>query len=97
MWDHVGVVREEAGLRAACTRIEELRPLLAHHPVGRNLVTAAHLVAGAALERTESRGSHSRRDHPATSAVADHTVQRPEAEPAISLLAQSEPDPSARS
>ncbi|NIR36316.1 MAG: FAD-binding protein [Actinobacteria bacterium] len=96
MWDHVGVVRDEAGLRAAGTRIEELRPLLARHPVGRNLATAARLVAGAALERTESRGSHSRRDHPATSAVADHTVQRPEAERTTSLLAPSEPDPSAR-
>jgi L-aspartate oxidase len=87
MWDDVGVVRDEIGLRRAQAKIDELHPRLADHPVGRNLVDAALLVTRAALDRTESRGSHARADHTATSAVADHTVQRPEPAPTIRLTA----------
>ena len=87
MWDDVGVVRDETGLREAQAKIDELRPRLADHPVGRNLVDAALLVTRAALDRTESRGSHARADHTATSAVADHTVQRPEPAPTVLVTA----------
>jgi L-aspartate oxidase len=87
MWDSVGVVRDENGLRTALARIGELRQRLADHPIGRNLADAALLVTRAALDRTESRGSHARADHTATSAVADHTVQRPEPVPTTRIRA----------
>jgi L-aspartate oxidase len=85
MWDAVGVVRDETGLRAAKAKFDELRPRLADHPIGRNLVDAALLVTRAALDRTESRGSHARADHAATSAVAGHTVQQFEPVPTTRL------------
>jgi L-aspartate oxidase len=65
MWEKVGVVRDEAGLSFA---VEELKRLAVRHPraagEARNLLGIGRLVAGAALERRESRGGHYRSDHP---------------------------------
>lgn len=65
MWQHVGLERTGDGLTAAVEAIDALdRPGLG--PETANLVLAARLVARAALARTESRGAHTRLDHPTT-------------------------------
>ncbi|MFM8312151.1 MAG: L-aspartate oxidase [Ilumatobacteraceae bacterium] len=65
MWRHVGILRDGAGLRAACDALAAL-----DHPdlttEARNMVQAARLIAESALTRTESRGAHQRLDHPDT-------------------------------
>jgi L-aspartate oxidase len=63
MTRHVGVVRDASGLTAALAEIEHLsqRP---YGPQVRNALTAAKLVAAAALARRESRGAHYRSDYP---------------------------------
>jgi L-aspartate oxidase len=60
---HVGVVRDAQGLTSALATIDELseRP---HAPAVRNALTAAKLIAAAALARRESRGGHYRSDCP---------------------------------
>ena len=71
MYANVGVERDEAGLAraedelcalSASTRDAELR----------DAATVAALVAGAALRRRETRGSHVRNDFPATTARERH-------------------------
>lgn len=72
MWDRVGVIRDQKGLEAAMERLQE--PLLqttVSNPSQlirlmelRNMRCVAALVCRAALERTESRGSHFRSDFP---------------------------------
>lgn len=81
MWEHVGLVRDDAGLATAQDTIECLAPALASHPIGRNLVTVATAVTGAARARRESRGSHYRRDFPNLGEHASHTHWRPVPEP----------------
>ncbi|HXG64809.1 MAG TPA: L-aspartate oxidase [Blastocatellia bacterium] len=63
MWDHVGIVRNEEGLKKALALLEEIaaRPL---NTRSWNFVTLARLVAEAALARKESRGAHYRSDYP---------------------------------
>ncbi|HVG21220.1 MAG TPA: L-aspartate oxidase [Blastocatellia bacterium] len=63
MWDGVGIVRDEQGLRNSIRALEEIaaRPL---NTRSWNFVTLARLVADAALARLESRGAHYRKDHP---------------------------------
>jgi succinate dehydrogenase / fumarate reductase, flavoprotein subunit len=80
MMDHVGVFREEAGIREAVDKIRELKEryqsvlvmdkgkrynldLLEAWELG-NLLDLAELTAVCALNRTESRGAHSREDYP---------------------------------
>lgn len=80
MWERVGLVRDEAGLRSALERIETLRARAERVGVPRsrrlnlawaealdvrNLLEVARLVAVSALERAESRGAHYRGDYPA--------------------------------
>jgi succinate dehydrogenase/fumarate reductase flavoprotein subunit len=80
MWEGVGVVRDEDGLRNALDRIASLRERLGRVAVGgarrwnlawseaRNLenrLLVGEAVATSALVRTESRGAHRRSDHPA--------------------------------
>ena len=61
-----GVLRDEAGLRAG---LDLLRP---HHDLDAGLV--GFLVAWSALQRTESRGAHTRTDFPQTATHARHTL-----------------------
>jgi fumarate reductase flavoprotein subunit len=80
MWDHVGLIRAGEGLKLALTEIEDISNRLESVAVRgggaynlawqdwinlQNQATAAWLIARSALERTESRGSHYRRDFPA--------------------------------
>jgi L-aspartate oxidase len=65
MWEKVGVVRDDASLRAALEAIGEIERTLPKAPSeARNMVEVARLVAEAALARTESRGAHYRSDYP---------------------------------
>lgn len=91
MWERAGLVRDRAGLRQAGQRLAELRPALARHLVGRNLVVAAEVVVHAALERRESRGSHHRSDHPHLVEPARHTLVRPTPSPSAVLDVEAQP------
>jgi succinate dehydrogenase / fumarate reductase, flavoprotein subunit len=80
MMDYVGVFREEAGMRTAVDKVRELKDRYARVVVMdkgrryntdlleawelRNLLDLAHVTAASALNRTESRGAHSREDFP---------------------------------
>jgi succinate dehydrogenase/fumarate reductase flavoprotein subunit len=81
MWEHVGLIRTGEGLRLALGEIEDVAGRLEDVTVRggpaynlawqdwlnlQSQVTAAWLIARSALERTESRGSHYRRDFPET-------------------------------
>ncbi len=90
MWDRVGLVRDEDGLRRARREIDELSSDLDQDPVGRNLAAAARLIADAALDRTESRGSHHRLDHPAAAPPPVHTEVTPEPEPTVEVRLERE-------
>jgi fumarate reductase flavoprotein subunit len=85
MWEHVGLIRGGEGLKLALTEIEDIARRLDAVAVrgggAYNLAwqdwlnlesqaTAAWLIARSALERTESRGSHYRRDFPKTAGEA---------------------------
>ncbi|MDD4801769.1 MAG: L-aspartate oxidase [Syntrophomonas sp.] len=70
MWDKVGIIREENGLKQASQKIEQLsnnliqdqKPLAYWEMV--NMLTVARIVVQAALWRKESRGGHFRSDYP---------------------------------
>ena len=69
MWNHVGLVRDEAGLSAARAELELWQSDLPepHTPAEYeldNMVLIGKLMATAALERRESRGGHWRKDFP---------------------------------
>jgi len=66
MQRHVGVLRDEAGLRAAVVRLLALREkaLFRENLDLRNRAEAALLIAAAAFNRRESRGGHFRTDFP---------------------------------
>jgi L-aspartate oxidase len=65
MWEKVGLVRDEEGLRFACERLEKLAEHFKEAAgEARNLLWAGRLVAASALARRESRGGHYRSDHP---------------------------------
>ncbi|HET9924353.1 MAG TPA: FAD-binding protein [Methylomirabilota bacterium] len=85
MWEHVGLIRSGEGLKLALTDIEDIARRLDAVAVRGggafnlawqdwlnldNQATAAWLIARSALERTESRGSHYRRDFPETAGEA---------------------------
>ena len=74
MSDWAGVVRDEAGLTALIALIDRLEANWS----GAAPVTAARLIAEAALARHESRGGHWRSDYPQTGAEARHTRIRRE-------------------
>jgi L-aspartate oxidase len=76
MWEHVGLIRNQAGLTTA---LDELDRLAGSYPEAageaRNMLAVARLVTAAALERHESRGGHFRSDVPETDpAWARHLV-----------------------
>ncbi|MCL6517002.1 L-aspartate oxidase [Alicyclobacillus sp.] len=87
LWDHVGLVRDGAGLVEG---IAALRALAEMHP-GSTVVKVARWMAESALVRQESRGAHFRRDFPApvpALALMDTVCRRgqpPELVPAIDL------------
>ncbi|HWQ76110.1 MAG TPA: L-aspartate oxidase [Syntrophomonas sp.] len=70
MWDKVGIIRDEGGLKAAHREIEFLYNHLAMNGESLayiemvNMLTVAHVVVQAALWRRESRGGHFRSDYP---------------------------------
>ncbi|WP_170431049.1 L-aspartate oxidase [Ruegeria arenilitoris] len=64
MTEHVGVVRDETGLRRALTQIAALEAKHAESEVFHNMTATATLIAAAALLREESRGAHYRSDFP---------------------------------
>ena len=66
MYANVGLVRNAGGLREALARIAELEAAAGEEGPLRNLLVAGGLIAEAALERHESRGSHYRSDYPKT-------------------------------
>lgn len=77
MWEKVGIVRSEAGLKEALAQLDQIaaRPLSTR---SWNFVTLARLVAEAALWRRESRGAHYREDYPERddARFKRHTLQR---------------------
>jgi len=79
MWDRVGIVRDEQGLRTALGQIAQLTDRLGQLGIAgarafnlawqqaldlRNLLVASELIARSALLRKESRGAHFRDDFP---------------------------------
>jgi succinate dehydrogenase / fumarate reductase, flavoprotein subunit len=79
MWEHCGVVRDQAGLQHGLDRVAELREAagqvdvrpssegyadLAHALDLRGSLLAAEATLLGAMARRESRGAHQRRDHP---------------------------------
>ncbi len=66
MYANVGLVRNDAGLREALARIDELGATPSQYGTLRNLLVVGRLIAEAALMRHESRGSHYRSDYPET-------------------------------
>jgi L-aspartate oxidase len=70
MWQRVGIIRDEAGLKEANTMVEEIynglavgsSPLDYYEVV--NMLTVARVIIQAALWRKESRGAHWRADYP---------------------------------
>jgi L-aspartate oxidase len=79
MYANVGLIRNEAGLREALRRIDELDAELGGGSGElRNLLVVGRLIAEAALARRESRGSHYRSDYPETDeAFAKRSFTRP--------------------
>ena len=73
MWRHVGITRDAKGLDEAARHVsfwcQYALDQVFEGPEGwvlQNLLTVAHLVIAGAALRTETRGTHSRRDHPET-------------------------------
>ncbi len=64
MDDHVGIERNEQGLKKALRRIDQLLQKHRDHLTLVNMLTAAQAIAVAALLRRESRGGHYRSDFP---------------------------------
>jgi succinate dehydrogenase/fumarate reductase flavoprotein subunit len=94
MSEKVGLVRDGAGLQQALGEIKDLQArhckikvrnsgriynheLTTHLELG-SMLAVAEVVAAAALERTESRGAHSRKDFPATDNAnwKSHTIAK---------------------
>jgi L-aspartate oxidase len=64
LWQEVGLVRDEAGLRRVLDELDRLSWRLPEAGPLTNAVTVARLLTTAALLRRESRGGHYRTDYP---------------------------------
>ncbi len=70
MWDNVGIIRNEKGLKSAHEEIERIYSTLAagddllEYYEAVNMLTVARVIVQAALWRQESRGGHYRSDFP---------------------------------
>ena len=67
MSDHVGVVRNAAGLKKAIAVLRGIERQAGGDRVLANMALAARFIATGALLREESRGAQARSDHPAAS------------------------------
>ena len=81
LWRHVGITRDEAGLREAAERVDHwgryILPLEFDDTPGwtmQNMLIVARLMIAAASEREESRGVHFRRDHPEPDPTMNHHI-----------------------
>lgn len=70
---NVGLERNATELIAALATIAQLEKATLGDPDMRNMTATASLIAGAALNRTESRGGHFRSDYPQAGAEAKRT------------------------
>jgi fumarate reductase flavoprotein subunit len=82
MWEKVGIIRDEAGLKSALSELTSIEDALNEHGIAdanrafnltwhdwlnlKNLVTTSRVIADAALARNDSRGAHYREDFPET-------------------------------
>jgi L-aspartate oxidase len=64
MTQHVGVIRDAAGLRTALATLAEIESRAGFDGVLANMALAGRMIAAAALAREESRGGHARSDFP---------------------------------
>lgn len=70
MWEHVGIIRDEAGLKQALVKLDDLsRSLIKEdddlqYVEAMNMLTVTRVMCQAALWRKESRGAHYRSDYP---------------------------------
>jgi fumarate reductase flavoprotein subunit len=87
MWDKVGIIRSEAGLRSALAELNSLENDLNNTGIAEaerafnlswhdwlnlnNLLETSRVIAHAALARTDSRGAHFREDFPETGSLED--------------------------
>jgi len=83
MWEHAGLVRDEAGLRHAASVLsswkDQPRDVRTEHDLeDENLLQVAASLVAAALARRESVGAHFRSDDPAWTAVT--SIAEPEKE-----------------
>ena len=67
MTDHVGVVRDAAGLQKAMHVLHDIERQAGDDRVLANMALAARFIAAGAHKREESRGAHERSDFPDTS------------------------------
>lgn len=80
MTTHAGVLRDKASLTCARETIAEVEAFVRagdDDPATwevRNLVVLAHALVTAAMERTESRGAHTRTDHPGSDPAQRHRI-----------------------
>ncbi len=111
MNDLVGIIRREGELRQALVKLDELEQRAAKVAVSggrafnpgwhlsldlRNMLAVSRCIALAALERTESRGGHTREDHPVMDPAWRRTNLVLEMDPAGKVALSHKPVPTIR-